>query len=235
MSETEQLSGANDMYDDELDCVYEEGKNKEVDVKEEEEDSETDYDAVGNFDQSAGNAVIKTEEQNETTIDMFDDEFHAIMERDFSAEKNANEASEAVRVNEEHETDLDATEIEDDDYSAVSEPEPNTEPVVNCISSSASGEQQRNGRRGRVKSHKCQQCGKSFPSPSALKLHQVVHTGIRAYKCPTCSKSFGLKGNLTTHQRFVHTDSRPFQCSICEKTFKWKLGLKKHLHAQHQQ
>ncbi len=63
--------------------------------------------------------MVKTEEQNETTIDMFDDEFHAIMERDFSAEKNANETSEAVRVNEEHETDSDATEIEDDGYSAV--------------------------------------------------------------------------------------------------------------------
>ena len=63
--------------------------------------------------------VVKTEEQTESAIDMFDDEFHAIMERDFSAEKNANEASEAVRVNEEHETDSDDTEI-NEDYAAVS-------------------------------------------------------------------------------------------------------------------
>ncbi len=42
---------------------------------------------------------------------MFDDEFHLIMEQDF----------EAVRVNEEHETDdSDATEIDEDDHSAVS-------------------------------------------------------------------------------------------------------------------
>ena len=54
---------------------------------------------------------MKTEEQSESAIDMFDDEFHAIMEQDFSAETNANETSEAVRVNEAFETDSDATEI----------------------------------------------------------------------------------------------------------------------------
>ena len=56
MSETEQLSGANDMYDDELDCVYEEGENEEVEVKEEEEeDSETAYNALEGVDQPEGN------------------------------------------------------------------------------------------------------------------------------------------------------------------------------------
>ncbi len=53
MLETEQRSGANDMYDDELDCVYEEGENEEVEVKE--ENSETDYHPLENVDQSAGN------------------------------------------------------------------------------------------------------------------------------------------------------------------------------------
>ncbi len=64
--------------------------------------------------------MVKTEEQSESAIDMFDDEFHAIMEQDFSAETNANETSEAMRVEEEHETDSDATEIDEDDHSAVS-------------------------------------------------------------------------------------------------------------------
>ncbi len=57
---------------------------------------------------------MKTEEQSESAIDMFDDEFHAIMEQDFSAETNANETSETVRVNEAFETDSDATEINED-------------------------------------------------------------------------------------------------------------------------
>ena len=43
------------MYDDELDCVYEEGENEEVEVKEEEEDSETDYNALEGVDQPEGN------------------------------------------------------------------------------------------------------------------------------------------------------------------------------------
>ena len=63
---------------------------------------------------------MKTEDQTESAINMFDDEFHAIMEQDFSAEKNANETSEAVRVNEEHETESNATEIDEDDHLAVS-------------------------------------------------------------------------------------------------------------------
>ena len=64
--------------------------------------------------------VVKTEDQDETSIDMFDvEEFHAILERDFSAETNADETSETARVNEEQETDSDATEV-DEDHSAVS-------------------------------------------------------------------------------------------------------------------
>ena len=63
---------------------------------------------------------IKTEKPDEMSIDMFDDEFYAIMERDFSAETNANEASEAVSSSEELDTDSDATEIDENDHSAVS-------------------------------------------------------------------------------------------------------------------
>ncbi len=63
--------------------------------------------------------MIKTEDQSETSIDMYDNEFHERLEQDFYANKNVNEASEAVSVNEEHETDSDATEI-DEDYAAIS-------------------------------------------------------------------------------------------------------------------
>ena len=60
---------------------------------------------------------IKTEEQDETSIDMYDDEFHFIMEKDFaSTAENVNEVSE----NEDSENDSDATEIDDEDYEAVS-------------------------------------------------------------------------------------------------------------------
>ena len=62
--------------------------------------------------------MVKTEDQNEFQIDMFDDEFNFLMEQDFSAETNANRTNNAV--NEEQETDSDATEIDEDDHPEVS-------------------------------------------------------------------------------------------------------------------
>ena len=64
--------------------------------------------------------MIKTEEQNETAIDMLNDEFHLIMEQDFSAINNANEKNKAENISEEDEADSDATEIDDEVYAAFS-------------------------------------------------------------------------------------------------------------------
>ncbi len=63
---------------------------------------------------------MKTEDPTKISIDMYDDEFHERLEQNFYANNNANEASEEVRVNEKHETDSDATEIDGDDHSALS-------------------------------------------------------------------------------------------------------------------
>ncbi len=52
---------------------------------------------------------------------MYDDEFHFIMKKDFaSTAENVNEVNEALSGNEESENDSDATEIDDEDYEAVS-------------------------------------------------------------------------------------------------------------------
>ncbi|XP_017460843.1 PREDICTED: zinc finger and SCAN domain-containing protein 12-like, partial [Rhagoletis zephyria] len=138
------------------------------------------------------------------------------------------EASEAGRANEEQETEWNATEVDEDGHSAVSESQQNTEPVVNRSLSSATGEQPLNGLQRRAKkSHNCQQCDKSFPFASHLNRHQLVHTGIQAYKCPTCSKSFGQKGNLKLHQ-LTHTRIKAHKCPTCPKSFALKGDLKKH-------
>ena len=69
MSNLEKPSGANDMYDDELDCAYEEGENEEVVVKEEEEeDSETDDHALERVDQSTGNGKWVIQLKNFTLL-----------------------------------------------------------------------------------------------------------------------------------------------------------------------
>ena len=76
--------------------------------------------------------MIKTEKQNKsnvatwpdlsrfTNITIYDLKLHLSLLKEYSAKKNANETSETVRVKEKHETDSDATEINEDDHSAVS-------------------------------------------------------------------------------------------------------------------
>ncbi len=62
--------------------------------------------------------MVKTEDQNESAIHMYDDAFPFILEHDFSEVQKANERSEAARVTEEpDETDSDASTEIDEDYS----------------------------------------------------------------------------------------------------------------------
>ncbi|KAH9387816.1 hypothetical protein TYRP_009013 [Tyrophagus putrescentiae] len=120
MSGTEQLFKSEDDMYDEFDCKNNDEENEGIVVKEEDDDSETYFDALESVDQSAGNeSEIKTEEQNGTSIDMYDDAYHFILEKDFAATaENVSEVSEALSENEESETNSDATEIDDEDYEA---------------------------------------------------------------------------------------------------------------------
>ncbi|KAH9403489.1 hypothetical protein TYRP_015383 [Tyrophagus putrescentiae] len=239
MSNSEQQLETEDMYDDELDCVYEEEENgteeeddeegnEEMEVKEEKVEADNEiavYRAVS--ESQSTEPKTKTEEQDETSIDMYDDEFHLIMENDFAATaENVNEVSEALSVNEESETDSDATEIDDENYEAVSEPQ-QTEAVVNESSSSSSEEQQLNRRQRKTKNHRCQKCNKSFNDSSNFKRHQRVHTGVRPHKCTVCSKAFALISSLKIHQR-VHTGVRPYKCTVCSKSFTQLGNLQTH-------
>ncbi|ORZ01045.1 hypothetical protein BCR43DRAFT_406057, partial [Syncephalastrum racemosum] len=47
----------------------------------------------------------------------------------------------------------------------------------------------------------CDYCTRSFPKPSALKIHIYTHTGEKPYSCdkPGCNKAFSCASNLRRH------------------------------------
>ena len=82
-------------------------------------------------------------------------------------------------------------------------------------------------KSARKKPYPCGRCDKWFEQPSALKLHERVHTGERPYQCQLCEKRFAQHGNLVRHMR-THSGIKPFKCHGCELTFARKDFLKLH-------
>lgn len=62
----------------------------------------------------------------------------------------------------------------------------------------------------------CEICSKKFGTPSALKIHQAVHSTDKPHQCSYCFKKFRLIQNMKTHIGKVHID-KPFECTICQK------------------
>lgn len=87
-----------------------------------------------------------------------------------------------------------------------------------------------------LKSHfkdiKCDRCDLMFVNESQLKVHYVVHTGIRQHKCDHCGKDFLHKNNLTQHLK-IHRTERDYACEFCGKLFTYKEGMKAHIRNHH--
>lgn len=49
------------------------------------------------------------------------------------------------------------------------------------------------------KTFNCEFCDKSFPKPSLLLRHEVVHTKIRVFECDLCHNRFNQKAALGLH------------------------------------
>uniref|UniRef100_A0AAY5KGI8 C2H2-type domain-containing protein n=1 Tax=Esox lucius TaxID=8010 RepID=A0AAY5KGI8_ESOLU len=82
----------------------------------------------------------------------------------------------------------------------------------------------------------CEVCGKTFTRVTAMKRHQLTHTGDLKFKCLLCEKQFRDGHNLKRHQRRVcekdlqlsdggkddkeipqpSTKERPYQCVHCD-------------------
>lgn len=51
--------------------------------------------------------------------------------------------------------------------------------------------------------HHCQQCGKGLSSKTALRLHELTHTGHKPHSCTECEAKFSQPSALKTHMRYV--------------------------------
>ena len=46
----------------------------------------------------------------------------------------------------------------------------------------------------------CAICGKRFPSPFNLKVHELSHSSVKEFTCTKCKKSFKYKHSLKQHR-----------------------------------
>ena len=63
-----------------------------------------------------------------------------------------------------------------------------------------------------------EQCYKTFPEASQLKIHKIIHSGEKPLTCNQCSKSFSQVGHLKKHMR-THSGEKAFACKQCLKSF----------------
>lgn len=71
----------------------------------------------------------------------------------------------------------------------------------------------------------CDICGKMFPRPGELKVHELLHSGIE-YPCKFCGKTFKTPEYLNGHEK-LHTTER-VACKTCGKTFTSQKGVENH-------
>uniref|UniRef100_A0A8C4R0V6 C2H2-type domain-containing protein n=1 Tax=Eptatretus burgeri TaxID=7764 RepID=A0A8C4R0V6_EPTBU len=69
-----------------------------------------------------------------------------------------------------------------------------------------------------TRTHRCGDCGESFPFLSQLGRHQLAHSEAKPHRCPECGQCFRQKHHLRVHLR-KHTGEKPYPCDVCGKRF----------------
>ncbi|XP_072556478.1 uncharacterized protein [Paramormyrops kingsleyae] len=75
--------------------------------------------------------------------------------------------------------------------------------------------------------HGCLDCGKSFKSPSSLKIHKKTHSREKIHSCNECGKTFANQTYLARHKE-THLTEKTYICDQCGKGFTTRFYLKKH-------
>ncbi|XP_052737973.1 uncharacterized protein LOC112053150 [Bicyclus anynana] len=74
----------------------------------------------------------------------------------------------------------------------------------------------------------CRECGKSFYTASALKIHKRVHSDDRPCKCDECGREFRQWSDLKYHKASIHSNKKNFKCEFCDKEFARRYSLNVH-------
>ena len=79
---------------------------------------------------------------------------------------------------------------------------------------------------------RCSICNIVFDRPSALDVHNRVHTGFKPYCCDLCPKAFAIRGNLKRHL-LIHSGEKPYNCTHCSSCFNNSSHLTRHIKSKH--
>jgi uncharacterized Zn-finger protein len=67
----------------------------------------------------------------------------------------------------------------------------------------------------KTRKYKCtiSDCNRTFNSKTAIRYHEMRHSGNRPYVCETCNKAFLTSSALKVHMR-LHSGEKPYKVSI---------------------
>ena len=80
--------------------------------------------------------------------------------------------------------------------------------------------------------HTCPDCGKQYPTKSAMQDHQIKHSDERNFVCMECGKQFKRKESLHFHMK-KHAGIEDYHCDQCEARYVSSSALMAHKLAKH--
>ena len=83
-----------------------------------------------------------------------------------------------------------------------------------------------------VKTHECKICGKKCAHAADLRKHVFTHSNEQPFSCEQCEQRFKRRENLKTHM-LIHTGEKPHKCGICGQKFRQRGSVKIHMRNIH--